>query len=201
MALPIIAGVAGGIALRQLVRKGLPVLAKGAKKLLSSAKPKSVKGAVGLAVGVPTAVGVLSSSPTTRSAVKNVFNPVENLRRGKNIAQVIEDPKKAQDVLGIGEQKTTKEKITGALKAGGVAGAVVGAGILAKKALEAKRARDALQNKPTLGTTKEALPPNVLGSSLQPATVEQISPPRASMGQIPATKSRQMPLTIVQIDL
>jgi len=94
--------------------------------------PKTLKGALIAGVTVPTAVGVLSSSKKAREILKTTLDPRENVKKGKKIGELIEEPKKAKEILGITEEMTLAEKIkAGAKKAGKVGAVVAGVGALA----------------------------------------------------------------------
>jgi hypothetical protein len=77
-------------------------------------KPKT---ALVTAIAVPTAVGVLTSSPTAREFAKETLSPSENIKRGKALGEVIE-----------GKRKITKKDIVTAGKALGI-GAIVAGGM------------------------------------------------------------------------
>ena len=111
---------------------GLAV-AKGAGRLLI---PKTAKGAIVAAITIPTAIGVLSSSKKARSIAKKLVDPRENIKKGKKIAELIEDPGKAKDILGIKESSTFKDKIVKGLKVAGLAGAAAAVIVGGKAALE-----------------------------------------------------------------
>lgn len=101
----------------------------GVKAVGKALVPKTLKGALIAGVTVPTAVGVLSSSPKARKIIKTAIDPRESVKRGKKIGEIIEEPKKAKRILGITEDMTTKEKIiAGAKKAGKVGAIIAGVG-------------------------------------------------------------------------
>lgn len=108
-------------------------LVRGAGKALV---PKTIKGAATALITVPTAIGVLSASKKARSTVKTILDPREAVKRGKKIGEIIEEPGKASDILGIREGATLKEKIVSGLKTGGKIGAVVAGGLAVGAALK-----------------------------------------------------------------
>lgn len=106
--------------------------------------PKTTKGAIKAAILIPTVAGALTSKKV-RGIVKSTFDPRESVRRGKRIAEIIEDPSKARDVLGIKEKQTFKEKIITGLKGAGLIGAAaavaIGGAAALKKGSEILRTR------------------------------------------------------------
>ena len=86
MVLPIIAS--GVVAGRVLLPKILPFAAKKLGSAVRFIAPKTTKGVVTTALGVPLGIGVLSVSPTARS----FLNPFKGHERGKKIGEFIEDP-------------------------------------------------------------------------------------------------------------
>ena len=119
----------GGVAVAGSVAARSAFLA-GSRTLGRLLIPKTAKGLLVAGVTVPTAVGVLSSSKKARSVVAKTLNPVEAVRRGQKIGDIIQDPSKAQDILGINKAMSTKEKIIAGAKSAGKVGAVAG-GVLA----------------------------------------------------------------------
>lgn len=105
---------------------GALAVARGAGRFLV---PKSAKGLIGAVVGVPLAVGVLSSSKKAREIVSKTLNPVESIKRGKKIGEIIEEPSKASDILGIEKDMSVKEKIIAGAKSAGKAGALIAGGV------------------------------------------------------------------------
>jgi len=117
--------------------------------------PKTIKGALIGAVAVPTAIGVLSSSPKLRKGIKTALDPRESVKRGQVLGKIIEEPKKTKAILGITEDMTAKEKVLAGLKKAGKFGAVIaGVGALgvgvkkvlptAQKILATRRAKKEL---------------------------------------------------------
>ena len=80
--------------------------------------------------------GVLTTSPKARKFV--VEAPGRIFGGGKKIGEIIEDPTRAADILGIKEGSTLKEKLITGAKVAGVAGLVVG-GVLGARALLKKK--------------------------------------------------------------
>jgi len=122
------------------VLRATPAVAgKVAKSALKLAAPKSIKGAVGLAVGVPVAVGVLTKSKKAREQAAKYLNPIENIKRGEKLGSIIEDPSKAADILGIKDKEKAgfMDYVKTGAKALGVAGVAIG-GVAGAKALYEK---------------------------------------------------------------
>ena len=87
-------------------------------------------------IGVPTAATILLSSEKARSFI----DPRETVKRAKKVAEIIEDPSKAVDILGIKEKKTLKEKVITGLKAAGFVGAAAAVAIGGVAALKKGKA-------------------------------------------------------------
>jgi len=129
-------------------------------KTLKFIAPKTVKGALGMAIGVPVAVGVLKGSPKARELVKKTLDPREGIKRGAEIAKMIEDPKQLTEQLkkeGLWETIKSGAKKGG--KYGAIAAGVLGVAAIAKKGvpfikekLAEKKARKVLEE-----ATKEPL--------------------------------------------
>lgn len=114
-----------------------------ALKVAKFAAPKTLGGAVKAAIVAPVAVGVLSQSQTARKVVSKAINPLENIKKGQKIGEIIEDPSKASEILGLKENSTLKEKLISGAKVAGVAGvatALGAAGYTAYKKLKEKKA-------------------------------------------------------------
>ncbi|MBR9679362.1 MAG: hypothetical protein GON13_03785 [Nanoarchaeota archaeon] len=118
--------------------------------------PKTLKGALIAGITIPTAAGVLSSSKKARTIVKTTLDPRESIKRGKKIGEIIEEPKKAKEILGITEEMTLTEKIKAGAKTAGKVGAIiagvgaVGLGVkkvlpTAQKILQQRRAKKELE--------------------------------------------------------
>ncbi len=142
-------------------------------------------------VGVPTAYGVLKSSAKAREITKTALDPREAVKRGGTLGGIIEEPKRAKELLGISEDMTTKEKILTGLKAGGKVGAVIGGALAIKKGaptikkfLETRKAKKAeqLAGLKQIGFTEKR--PVGLGGI-----------PVATPVQISSTKGLQEPIT------
>lgn len=151
--------------------------------LAKSLVPKTALGAVKAAVVVPTAAGVLASSKTARKIATKALHPVENIKRGEKIGELIDNPKAATEILGLEEKETLGEKIKTGLKAAGVIGgaAALGAGAVAavKKVKEFKEKR----NEQKLLQSSEAVSANLenpLESLGLAAPVGGVSPQLAS---------------------
>lgn len=123
---------------------GVPAISKVAKYIPKLLKPVAKvakfvvtkpKTALGLAVGVPTAVGVLKVSPKARSLI----SPFKAEKRGEELGKIIEDPSK----LFPKEKEKPIEKIKEIAKTAGIvavpaAAAAAGVAVAAKKIKEAK---------------------------------------------------------------
>lgn len=83
--------------------------------------------------------GILATSPTARRFV--VDAPGRIFTGGKKIGKIIEDPSKAEDILGIKKGSTFKEKAITGLKTAGIVGLGVGAVLGAKALLEKRKAK------------------------------------------------------------
>lgn len=103
-------------------------LVRGAGALI---KPKSIKGAIGLFVGLPVAGGLLTSK-----FIRGFIDPRKSFKRGKRGAEILEDPK---SFLG------KRPGLVEAFKTAGVVGlgvtALGGGVLLTKKAIKALRGR------------------------------------------------------------
>jgi len=178
---------------------------KVAKGAVSLAKPKSIKGALGLAVGVPTAVGVLSSSAKARKIAKTALDPRESIKRGQKLGGIIEDPSKAEDILGIKEKTTLKEKVLGGLKTagiyGGAAAAIAGGAALTKKALQKRKEEKALeaQLQPTALGAAQPRPVGLGGVPIVQAQPTQSSPQITSREAPQSTNGIKPIQNIIQI--
>lgn len=191
----VFAPAAAGVALRAAPG----ILAKGARGVGKVIAPKSIKGAVGLAVGVPTAVGVLASSKTARGFV----DPRETFKKGKKIGAIIEDPGKSRDILGIKEKSSLKEKVLTGAKAAGLVGAAAAVGIGAVAAT--KKIKGSLAERAQAKAAQELKAPRELGFvdpqpvglGGVPVVPRQISPVGA-----PGATQKQAPIqNIIQIAL
>ena len=143
MVVPLIAGALIGLrlALPKIISKVAPRIISIGKSLI----PKTVKGKIGAIITVPTVIGILGSSPKARDVVKKTLDPRESVRRGKRIAEIIEDPSRARDVLGIKETSTFKEKLITGAKVGGIVGLGVAGIVGAKTLLERRKEKKLIQ--------------------------------------------------------
>ena len=96
---------------------------------------------------IPTAATVLLKSKRAREAAKLALDPRETVKRAEKIAEIIEKPKAAADILGI-KDLPLKEKVIAGLKAAGLVGAAaavaVGGVVALKKGkaiLEARKTK------------------------------------------------------------
>lgn len=190
-----------------LLRAAPGVAARGAVRLI----PRTPRGALTALITIPTAVGILSQSKKARQLVKSALDPREAVKRGRKIGEIIEEPGKAADVLGIGKEKTLKEKIIAGTKAAGIAGGVIAAGLgaaaLAKKGLpfvqtklaerkariEAEKLLRAKSSTAALGFTE----PRPVGLGGVPIGQPQIRP----LGAPGATQARPPIQNIIQIQV
>jgi hypothetical protein len=116
-----------------------------ALKVAKFAAPKTLGGAVKAALITPVAVGVLSQSKTARKYVGKAINPLENIKKGQKIGEIIEDPNKASEILGLKETSTLKEKVIAGAKVAGVAGVATAlgtAGYAAYKKIKEKKSQE-----------------------------------------------------------
>ena len=156
-------------------------------------KPKSIKGAIGLGIGVPTAVGVLSQSKTARG----LLDPRKSVKRGRSLGKIIDDPSRASDVLGIKKGQTAGEKFRAGLKTAGLVGGglALGVGAIAgaKKLIQARRQAPG----PVSATI-----PSPLGLSPVVTPRVAVSPRERSSIQAPGpTKGPQPIQNIIQISV
>jgi len=163
--------------------------------------PKTLKGAVGMAIGVPTAYGVLKSSAKARTFAKKAIDPREAIKRGEYVGGMIEEPKKFKKKA---EKEGWWEGVKEAGKKGGkyglIGAGVLGAGAVAKKYLEKRKERKA--GLLTTDTKREAVAPQLmpplqrLGSGvglapqvspIQPSGATKTTPPIQNIIQIQFT--------------
>lgn len=184
---PAIAPVVAGIGGRQLLKKGAVAVGRSAFGVVKKRPLTS------LVVG-----GILTSSPKAREFV--VKAPGRIFTGGQKIGKIIEDPTKAEDVLGIREEKTLGGKIIGGLKTAGLIGAGVAGVVGAKKLLELRK--DKLPTAPLLSTPALRqlgfTEPRPVGVGGVPITVAP-----APVGAPGEPLTRQMPGTgtIIQISI
>lgn len=116
------------------ILRGAPaVLGKGALKVGKAVMPKTVKGAIGAAILVPTAAGVLKASPKARELVKTTLDPRESVKRGEYLAGIIEDPESLRTQLKEeGLWETIKKSAKGGGKYAAIAAGILGAGVAIK---------------------------------------------------------------------
>ena len=189
------AGAAAPAATGAALRATPAVLGRTALKT-TKATAKFTLGSPKKVLATTTAIGILGASPKIRKAVvERIKDPFGH---GRVIGEIIEDPSKAADILGIKD----KEKAgfvdylkTGA-KAAGLAGVAIGgaagAAALYKKykvSKEEKKLQDVSQLKglKTLGFT-EPRPVGLGGVPVSVAGVPQIQPvgaPQATQGARP----------------
>lgn len=117
-----------------------------ALKVAKFAAPKTLGGAVKAAIAVPVAAGVLSSSATARNIVSKAINPLENIKKGQKIGEIVEDPSKASEILGLNKESSTKDKIITGLKTAGAVGAVTAAGVAATAAYKKYKEKKSQEN-------------------------------------------------------
>ncbi len=133
-----------------------------------------------------------------------MFDPRQNISRGKNISDLITGDKKPADILGIKEGSTLKEKVVAGLKAAGLVGAAAAVGIggvaavkKGKQILDERAAKKlAVEiSKPSelkaLGFTE----PRPVGLGGIPVAVRETSPiaaPRTTNGTLPASNIIQI---------
>lgn len=158
--------------------------------------PKTLKGAVGMAIGVPTAYGVLKSSAKARTFAKKAIDPREAIKRGEYIGGLVEDPKKLKSKAEEkGWWEATKEAGKKGGKYGLIGAGILGAGAVAKKIIDKRKQKD-------VGIVKNDLPrvPSGLAHPYVPQTIAprpQLSP----IGQPQATKTPSPIQNIIQIQL
>lgn len=199
------AGAAAPAATGAALRATPGVLARGTARAGKAIMPKTAKGALKAAIIVPTAAGVFTSSKKARTVAKKAIDPRESFKRGETIAEIIEDPSKTADVLGIKEKQSLKEKVITGLKAAGLVGAaaavtVGGAAALKKgKAILDKRkaaAQKPVELKPSmreLGFTE----PKPVGLGGIP-----VKQPKSSLIGAPQSTKTQPPVSnIIQIQV
>ena len=201
--------VAAPIAAGAAIRAAPSFLLRFGKGTARAIRPRSVKGAIGLAVGVPTAIGVLASSRKARQFTKTALDPRESFKKGRKIAAIIEDPKKAQDILGLEKKASFKESVITGLKAAGFVGAAAAVAIGGAAALKkgrqilierkAKKAAVEISSKKEL-TALGFTAPRPVGLGGVPVSVpvaQQIKPLEA-----PGALQRQAPIqNIIQISV
>lgn len=164
--------------------------------------PKSARGFATAFIGVPTAVGVLSQSKKARAAVKTALDPREAVKRGQKIGDIIEEPSKASDILGIKEGQTAKEKIVSGLKTGGKVGAVLAGGLAvaaaAKKGKQILDQRKAAKAVPSVAKELGFTDPQPVGLGGVPVSVGKS--PQIKPTEAPQSKFSPQPIhNIIQI--
>jgi len=120
-----------GIAALGLIPGG--ALVKGARAVGKFLIPKTVKGVATAVVGA----GVLASSKRARKAV--VEAPKTLFTGGQKLGKIIDEPGKAEDILGIRKKKTIPEKIIEGAKVAGIGGAIVAGVVGASKLIKDKK--------------------------------------------------------------
>ena len=135
--------------------------------------------------------GVLTASPKAREFI--VKAPERIFTGGRKIGKIIEDPGRAEDILGIKKGSTFKEKAVTGLKAAGIVGLGVGA-VLGTKALLEKRKAPQLAGLKQVGFTE----PRPVGLGGVPVAIQPQIQPVGRPGE-PITK---MPVSnIIQIQV
>lgn len=166
-------------------------LVKGAGRMIM---PKTIKGVVGMGVGVPVAMGVLSSA-RARKSVKKYLDPRESYKRGEYIAGIIEDPDK---IKKIGKEEgwwgTIKEGAKKGGKFGAIATGIIAGGFAVKKGKEIWEEKKRLKD---VGIVKRSLP--VVPSTLAHPYVPQTAMPSPQISPIGAPQPTQMPKPITNI--
>jgi len=165
------------------VRKGALVVGK---KLM----PKTIKQAgTMLLVG-----GVLSSSAKARSMLASA--PEKIYKSGRKLGEIIEDPSKARDILGITKDMTAKEKLIAGAKSAGKFGALVAGGLavgtLAKKGIETYKERKLIKEQES--AQRLAGLKQVGFTEARPVGIGGV--PVAIPGTAPLTSSRATPDTL-----
>ena len=164
-----------------LIPGGPAFVGRGLVGTAKLARPRSIKGAIGLGVGIPTAVGVLSQSKTARG----FLDPRKSVKRGRSLGRIIDDPGRAQDVLGI-RDKTFKEKVGAGLKSAGIAGGALAIGLGAvagaKKIIQARQKAPGVVTIPSPLGLSPVVTPRV---AVSPREISPIQPPGATKGPQP----------------
>ena len=138
--------------------------------------------------------GILTTSPKAREFI--VKAPERIFTGGRKIGKIIEDPEKAEDILGIKKGSTFKEKAVTGLKAAGIVGLGVGAVLGAKTLLEKRKVAKAqeLAGLKQVGFTE----PRPVGLGGVPVAIQPQIQPVGRPGE-PLTK---MPVSnIIQIQV
>jgi len=171
-------------------------LVKGAGRMIM---PKTIKGVVGMGVGVPVAMGVLSSAKA-RKSVKKYLDPRESYKRGEYIAGIIEDPDK---IKKIGKEEgwwgTIKEGAKKGGKWGALATGIIAGGYAVKKGVPYVKKKLAERE---VGIVKKDLPraPVSLTHPIVPQTAYP-SPQISPVGAPQPTKQHLPIQNIIQIQL
>lgn len=191
-------GVAAGVGLLAAAPGLIPALAIAAPKILpkvgKALVPKTLKGAA----AAITVGGILTTSKKARTMAKDL--PGTLYKKGKTIGEIIEEPGKAEDILGIKKGMTTKEKlIEGAKKAGLVgagAAAVVGGVAAGKKIIEKVKEKKLPDSFKELGFTD----PKPVGLGGVPVAIRQ--PVGVTPSQAPQSQKMAQPINnIIQISV
>ncbi|MBA7662231.1 hypothetical protein ES703_70257 [subsurface metagenome] len=186
-------------------------VAIGLGKAAKFVAPKTVKGALGMAIGVPVAVGLLKESPKARELVRKTLDPREGIKRGEEIAKMIEDPEQLTKKLKEeGLWETIKEGAKKGGKYGAIAAGVLGVAAITKKGvpfikekLEERKVRKELE------AAKEPLQldPGIRAMGFtepQPVGIGGIpisAPPGLPVGAPTATKTQPAVSNIIQIQV
>lgn len=145
-----------------------------ATKVARFVAPKTVKGVVATAVGVPTAVGAFVGSKRARELAKTTLDPRESFRRGGEIGKIIEDPSR----LLPKEKEGIKEKIKETFKKGGpiagTAAAAAATGLVAKKAIE--KVKEIRAKTPSVPVETIAQTPIVPAFDVIPGQISPVAP-------------------------
>lgn len=168
----------------------------GLGKVAKFVAPKTLKGAIGMAIGVPTAYGVLKSSAKARTFAKKALDPREAVKRGEYVGGMIEDPKKLKrKAEEKGWKKTIKEAGIEGGKYGLLGAGVLGAGVLGKKYLEKRKLKKELVK--DVGIVEKSLP--FVPSGLAHPYAPQTALPSPQIMPIGRPKATQMPKPITNI--
>jgi len=185
------AGAAAPAATGAVLRAAPSVVGKAAVSAGKKIMPTTLKGAAKTVLGAGVVAGLGASG--VKKVVKKTF------KTGEKIGEIIDEPSKASDILGIEKEMSTKDKIIQGAKAAGLVGAGVGAVIAGKKIIDKVKEKKAAvpeQLEPsmkTLGFT-EPVPVGVGGVPIS-------QPQMAAPGAPGATKTQPAVSNIIQIQL
>lgn len=94
---------------------------RGISRTARALAPRTPKQILATAIGVPTAAGILASSPKVRKIAKSILDPRAGFRRGKGAAELIEKGLPKVPGGGIAEGLKTAGLVGGAVALGGLA--------------------------------------------------------------------------------